>query len=176
MNKIIQPIDTAQQLEVIERTHQFIRLAKKFYGQEFNLIPVRFNLTGATAGMYRVRNHQPELRYNPYLFAKYFAQNLSETIPHEVAHYIIHKMYDRTVRPHGPEWQQVMWDFGVEPVRTCDFDMSGIPVRRHRRFEYQCGCGIPHSMTARVHNKIVTGSRQYFCKYCGQELVIAPSA
>ncbi|MCY3768198.1 MAG: SprT-like domain-containing protein [Gammaproteobacteria bacterium] len=172
MQPIIQPIDTAQRLEVTERTHQFIRRAENIYGERFDLIPVRFNLTGTAAGMYRVQNDRPEFRYNPHLFAKYFAENLSETVPHEVSHYIVHTMYGTKARPHGPEWKQVMRDFGAKPVRTCNFDLSGIPVRRHRRFEYQCGCRM-HSVTTRVHNMISTGTRQYFCKSCARELVIA---
>ncbi len=174
MQQIIQPIDTAQQREVTEWTHWFIRLAGPIYAEKFDPIPIRFNLTGTAAGMFRVKNHQPEVRYNPYLFAKYFDENVSQTVPHEVAHYIVHTMYGRTVRPHGPEWQDVMWQFGVEPVRTCNFDMTGIPVRKYRRFDYQCGCG-PHSVTARIHNKIANGSQKYFCTSCGQDLVIAPS-
>lgn len=172
MKRTIQPIDTAQRVIVTDLTHQFIRRAEKMYCKRFDLIPVRFNLTGTVAGMYRLQNDRPEIRYNPYLFSKYFSENLSETVPHEVAHYIVHKIHDRKVRPHGPEWKQVMREFGAEPVRTCNFDLSGIPVRKYRRFEYQCGCRS-HSVTARTHNMISNEVRQYFCKSCRQELVSA---
>ncbi len=52
------------------------------------MVPVRFELQGRAAGMYRVHKGERVIRYNPYIFSKYFDDSLANTVPHEVAHYI----------------------------------------------------------------------------------------
>ena len=54
--KYITPISERQRLQVVERTAGFIRRGSKLFGQEFSEIPVVFDLSGGTAGMYRVRD------------------------------------------------------------------------------------------------------------------------
>lgn len=103
-NDSIQPISPALQEQVIAKTNHFIKNAANYYEQSFKEIPVLFDLTGKAAGMYRVKAGQRVIRYNPYVFAKYFDDNFAETIPHEVAHYITDILYGlKTIRPHGNE-------------------------------------------------------------------------
>ncbi|MGD8581085.1 MAG: SprT-like domain-containing protein, partial [Gammaproteobacteria bacterium] len=88
------------------------------------------------------------------------------TVPHEVAHYVVDVLYGvMNVRPHGAEWQKVMFSLGAEPSVTGNYDLSGIPVRRQRRHTYQCACTI-HQISAVRHNKIRLGKARYFCRYC----------
>lgn len=167
---VVQPISQAQQQQVVAATADCIQRAAELLGREFSIIPVYFNLRGRAAGMYRVKQAQREIRYNPYLFAKYFADNLMNTVPHEVAHYAIDCCYGlRKVRPHGKEWQQLMVALGVEPSVTCRYDLSGVPQRRQQRFDYRCDCRT-HQLTTIRHNKVQRGVGSYLCKACRQPL------
>jgi SprT protein len=164
---LIEPINAVQQQQVVELTADYIDRATAIFARSFSHIPVTFDLTGRAAGMYRVDRRQRRIRYNPYLFSKYFEDNLSVTVPHEVAHYIADRMYGmRNIRPHGREWLAIMHTFGAEAKRTCNYDLEGIPVRRQQRYSYQCGCRT-HHLTSRRHNKIIRDQVRYFCKVCG---------
>ncbi|HYQ73001.1 MAG TPA: SprT-like domain-containing protein [Gammaproteobacteria bacterium] len=160
------PLDTGQRRRVIDATRRCIARAAVLFGRELADIPVRFDLRGRAAGMYRVRNGKREIRYNPHLFSKYFSDNLANTVPHEVAHYVTDVLHGlRRVRPHGPEWRAVMRAFGAEPVATCRYDLDGIPVRRQRRFHYRCDCST-HSISSVRHNRIRDGRVRYHCRRC----------
>jgi len=158
---------------VRQATERCLRRAGQICRRDFSPIPVTFDLTGRSAGMYRVQRGRRSIRYNPYLFAKYFEENVAVTVPHEVAHYVTDVLYGlHRVRPHGLEWQSVMRYLGVEPRATGDYDLSGIPVRRQRRFDYACGCAT-HRLSARRHNKVHRGEALYRCRRCGGPLVFS---
>lgn len=166
----LQPIGKQQQQQVITLTGDYINRATRIFRREFARIPVLFDLTGRAAGMYRVRRGERVIRYNPYLFAKYFEDNLKVTVPHEVAHYITDCVYGfATIRPHGPQWRELMVAFGAEPKATSDYDLDGVPGRRQRRHPYHCGC-TAHELTTVRHNKASSGRMRYYCKRCGGEL------
>jgi SprT protein len=136
-------------------------------------IPVFFDLRGRAAGMYRVARREAIIRYNPYIFARYFEHGLQATVPHEVAHYITDRLYGLAhVRPHGKEWRGVMQALGAEPRATARFDLHGIPLRRQRRFAYRCDCST-HQLSTCRHKRIATGAMRYHCRSCGGELVLA---
>lgn len=170
-NCSIEPIGRRRQDQVTVFTHGYILRACEIYGRRFDLIPVMFNLKGRAAGMYVVKSGQRMIRYNPYLFAKYFEDNVAATVPHEVAHYITDIMHGQArVRPHGAEWRAVMQAFGVEATATCRYDLTGIPVRAQRRHSYHCGCST-HQLTTRRHNQVRSGDVRCYCRSCGGELV-----
>jgi SprT protein len=167
---LIEPIHAGQRQQVIALTTDYIHRAGEIFARSFAPIAVTFDLKGRAAGMYRVDRRQRCIRYNPYLFAKYFDDNLAVTVPHEVAHYITDCVYGmRRIRPHGAEWQALMHAFGADAKRTCNYDLEGVPVRRQRRHAYQCGCRT-HQLTTRRHNQILRGRVRYYCKACGGEL------
>lgn len=168
---VIQPISPALQQQVINQTNYFIKSAAEYYQHALTEIPVLFDLTGKAAGMYRVKAGQRVIRYNPFIFAKYFDDNFSETIPHEVAHYVTDVLYGlRNIRPHGNEWKSVMQVFGVAANRTASYDLSGLPQRSFQKYMYHCGCQN-YELTSRRHNKVVRGKGHYLCKDCGGKLV-----
>jgi len=174
-NNHIQPIPEYRQEQVIQETKHFIDLAADNYNQKFKEIPVLFDLTGKAAGMYRVKAGQRVIRYNPYVFAKYFDDNFKETIPHEVAHYITDVLYGpRKIRPHGNEWKSVMQVFGVTANRTANYDLTGLPVRNFQTYVYHCGCQN-YELTSRRHNKILRGTGSYLCRDCGGKLLFVKS-
>lgn len=140
------------------------------YGVPLAVIPVTFDLFGVSAGMYRSAGRQTVIRYNPLIFSRYFEENLRDTVPHEVAHYVVDKLYGRRgVRPHGCQWQAVMTDFGVTPLVRHDWNLEGLGIRRQRRFAYRCGCGR-HDVTAVRHNRMRKRGVVYRCRRCGEAL------
>lgn len=156
---------------MINETSRYIQSASEYYERPFSGIPVLFDLTGRAAGMYRVKAGQRVIRYNPYVFSKYFDDNFNETIPHEVAHYVTDMLYGlKKIRPHGSEWKSVMRVFGAGTKRTVNYDLTGLPVRTHRKFIYFCGCQN-YELTSRRHNKILRGTGHYLCRNCGGKLL-----
>ncbi|MFT7300489.1 MAG: SprT protein [Porticoccus sp.] len=179
---IITPIGDVQQREVIEQTEHFIRRGAALFNQHFAEVPVVFDLRGCAAGMYKVTGRKKgwgigksatqyrQIRYNPWVFAKYYQENLTVTVPHEVAHYLVDCLHGlRRVRPHGSEWKAVMDAFGVDDSVAARFDLAGIPVRKHQQFDYRCDCKT-HQLGIRRHSKILRGQACYICRYCGAAL------
>ncbi|MEE9342616.1 MAG: SprT-like domain-containing protein [Gammaproteobacteria bacterium] len=170
MNNIIQPINDAQCQQVCELTQTYIERAMRIFEFKKVDVPVLFDLKGRASGMYRVRRGGRCIRFNPYIFSKYFEDNLASTVPHEVAHYVTDRVYGlRNIRPHGKEWQQVMHEFDVPPQVTGTYDLAGIPIRRQRRVSYHCGCAT-HDLTLQRHNKCQRGDVIYRCVKCGESL------
>jgi len=168
---IIEPIGAGQQAQVRDATRDCLRRAGELFRLELQPVTVSFDLSGRAAGMYRTGRGERVIRFNPYLFAKYFANNLDVTVPHEVAHYVTDRLYGlRNIRPHGKEWQAVMQALGVEPRATARYDLEGIPVRRQHRFSYRCKCNT-HQLTSARHNRIRRGQASYHCRACGTVLV-----
>jgi SprT protein len=177
---LIEKIDTEQRRQVIAQTHKYIETACDLYNREFEFIPISFNLSGRAAGMYKVSGKSQLIRYNPYIFHRYFEENMQITVPHEVAHYVTDKIYGhvqhrifsaRRIKPHGVEWQSVMAEFGVDASRTCSFNLDGLPVRQYKNYLYACQCR-QHQLGSRRHNKVVRKQARYHCRACGGPLIL----
>ena len=169
----LEPITGAGQQQVVDATRACVDRAGRLLQRDFRVPEVTFDLQGRAAGMYRVHRRQRRIRYNPYIFAKYFSDNLTNTVPHEVAHYLTDLLYGLgNIRPPGKEWQTVMRLLGAEPTVTCHYDLSGVPVKRQRRFSYRCACG-PHAISTVRHNRVLSGACRYVCRRCRSELVFA---
>ena len=159
---------------MLEATEEHICRAENICGREFERIPVLFDLSGRAAGMFKVIGEERWIRYNPWIFGKYFEENLRDTVPHEVAHYIVHETCGRRkVRPHGPQWQALMARFGADPGVTFDLDLEGIPQRRQKTHPYRCACRV-HQVSTTRHNRVLKGAGRYHCRYCDTQLVYAP--
>jgi SprT protein len=170
----VAPIGESQRDQVRAVTLACLQRAESLFRLGHRPIPVRFDLAGRAAGMYRVSRRQAVIRYNPYIFARHFDHGLQATVPHEVAHYITDRLYGLAhVRPHGAEWQEVMRALGAEPRASARLDLSGIPRRRQRRFAYHCGC-TTHQLSACRHRRVVGKTARYLCRRCGGELVAEP--
>lgn len=170
---MIEPISLEQQQQVTTETERYIRLASSELDCPFELIPVRFDLKGQAAGMYKMvgrgRNVHRVIRFNPWVFAKEWDEHFRTTIPHEVAHYITEQLFGR-VRPHGQEWKTVMALFGADNSRTCKMDMKGIPGRSMKTVNYRCDCR-EHQLSMIRHNKVVRKGARYLCRFCNGQLI-----
>lgn len=159
---------------MLTATEHYRRLAESIYLRDIPPVPVQFNLMGGSAGMFLVKGDESCIRYNPWLFAKYFKENLTGTVPHEVAHMVVHRLYGlHRVKPHGPEWLGVMTAFDADPTVTSDFDLTGIPQRQQRRFRYLCNCQ-EHALSTRRHNVVQQRKGRYQCRQCKAELRYQP--
>jgi SprT protein len=168
---MVEPIGAEQKSRILDATGSYINQAGRAFSRVFPEIPVLFDLQGTRAGMYKVRRQHRVIRYNPWLFAGYYAENLAVTVPHEVAHYIADMMYGlKSIRAHGREWRSIMSLFQADDSVTADFDLTGIPCRIYKRLPYACACQT-HNLTRIRHNRIRQGMR-YCCRKCGCELVL----
>ncbi|MBA6412604.1 SprT-like domain-containing protein [Parahaliea sp. F7430] len=171
----VEPIGAQQREQVIAATAEYIALAEQHWQRPFETIPVSFDLSGRSAGMFRVAGQRRWIRYNPWIFSKFFEENLANTVPHEVAHYIVDVLYTRhRIRPHGPQWREVMRVFGAEPEVTFSLDLSGVPQRRQQRHHYHCGCQ-DHALSTTRHHRVLKGLGRYHCRRCRGLLVYQAS-
>ncbi len=172
--EMIQPLNNEQQQLVIQETQAYIQQAADRFKVKNATVDITFNLKGRAAGMYRVKrkifSHNREIRYNPYIFSKYFDDNFKTTIPHEVAHYISDLIYGlRNIKPHGREWKEIMQAFGADATVTAAYDLTGIPQRSKTLYTYQCSCR-EHQIGAIRHNRIEKKGGTYICSLCKQTL------
>ncbi len=166
------PLLSDRQLRrIIDATRRHIGIAEQALAKRFPPLEIRFDVSGQAWGYYVRRGEHRCIRYNPYLFARHFDTGLAQTVPHEVAHFIVDCQHQRRrVKPHGPEWRAVMALFGVDnPSATHRDDLSGVPVRRQRRFDYRCRCGVV-PLSATRHYRHLRGQASYYCRRCGEQL------
>ena len=170
---LVEPIGQVQQRQVVAATEDFIGLSERLFNRPFERVPVLFDLRGRAAGMFKVVGRHRCIRYNPWIFSKYFEENLRDTVPHEVAHFVVHELYGlKTVKPHGEQWQAVMQCFGADAGVTFDLDLDGIPRRRQRTHPYRCDCRL-HQVSTTRHNRVLRNAGRYHCRACGGNLVYA---
>ena len=175
---VISPLSIKQQQLVAHQTRAYIQQAAELFNLKDKTVEICFNLKGRSAGMYRVRygkglifsRQQREIRYNPYIFSKFFDDNFATTIPHEVAHYVTDIIYGlKNIKPHGKEWKAVMHAFDADASVTANYDLSGIPLKKLSVFTYRCDCR-EHQLSSIRHNKINKRRYRYYCSYCKQML------
>jgi SprT protein len=172
--EFIEPIGQARQALVVEKTRYYVARAEQIYQKKFSPLPIQFDLSGSSAGMYKVWGRQHCIRYNPWIFAKYFDENLEGTVPHEVAHFAVDQTYRRSsVKPHGIEWQRLMHEFDANAEVTFNLDLTGIPQRKQRRHRYRCGCQ-EHMLSSTRHNRALRRKGIYHCVNCGEKLLYTP--
>jgi SprT protein len=138
-------------------------LAEKRLGRSFVRPRVTLDLRGQRAGVaYLGRNL---LRFNAQMYQDHAEDFLRQTVPHEVAHLLAHALYGSRIRPHGPEWQNLMTGLFGLPAKRCH-DYPVVPARRRTSYLYQCRCPSHISFTAQRHAWVGKG-RQYQCLRCG---------
>lgn len=158
-------------IKIEARTSSYIQKANTLFELDLSELDIRFDVSGSTWGYYLRRGRHCCIRYNPLLMARFPLEGLEQTIPHEVAHYVVDQMYpNRRCKPHGREWRMVMAAFGIPNARaTHQAPLDGIPVRRQQRYRYECNCG-PLEVSATRHNRMERKQTVYFCKRCRQPL------
>ncbi len=166
----LEPISADRRARVVAETARYVHLAAELYQQSLPMLPVHFDLLGRASGMYKVKGGQRWFRYNPYIFALHFADHLTNTVAHEVAHYVVDCQHGLArVKPHGAEWRGVMQAFGVAASRTFDHGLEGVPQRAYRKVGYRCDCG-EQLLGIRRHLKVLRAQARYRCRVCRTDL------
>ena len=144
----------------------------KDYGKTLDCPRLAFDLRGRGAGLavYQPRKFMAEpdlIRLNPTLLEQHPDEMLDETIPHEWAHIVAHRLFGPRIKPHGQEWRAVMAAFGKTPEVQHRMDVE--PSRKLRRFKYHCACPDGVELTSIRHKRARRGTG-YLCRKCGQRL------
>jgi len=105
--------------------------------------------------------------------AEQHPENLRDTVIHEIAHCLVHLNYDHKTKPHGPEWQDMMYLLGVQPDRCHRMEQPNLKRVRHGRHKYHCSCR-EHNLTTGKHNKIQIYGMTRKCLRCGEQLNYGP--
>ncbi|WP_456269737.1 SprT-like domain-containing protein [Kushneria sp. AK178] len=157
------PAGDASRARLMAHVQACLQTARRHY-PELPAPGVWCDLRGRSAG--QAHYGRGGLRFNMTLYGEQPEAFLTEVVTHEMAHWVVHHVYPRRVRPHGVQWQQVMVRvFDRPPSVTHRFDTSRASPAPYR---YSCGCRS-HYFTRRRYNNERRGSR-YCCRHCGERL------
>lgn len=152
---------------IYNKIHELLNIASKKYVKHIPKIEVDFNLTGACAGSFIIRDGRAEkFRFNMEIF-RLNSDNFDQTIIHEVAHYVTCEKYGyfTGVKPHGREWKSVVILLGGKPKRCHDLKMpKSTRKSKSPKFEYKCNCQT--LMISKTIHKRITWGKIYRCCSC----------
>jgi len=158
------------QQRTIDFTWEYLRQAERFFHRRFELSEIRFDVHGKTAGYFKQLSSGFSLiNFNDVLLQANGEAFIRRTVPHEVAHLVVHQMHGCATRPHGKEWKEVMRLFNADASRCHDYDVSHVRSRQYKRFEYRCDCQT-HYLTSIRHNRVLSG-QNYLCRNCNKPLI-----
>lgn len=119
--------------------------------------------------------------FNMYYLEEYPEYMINQTVPHEVAHYVVWDICDkdcftrgRNNAPHGRYWKYMMRFFGVEANRCHELKTPDKIKKNKQTFVYTCGCSS-HELSKVRHNSIQTGKHRYICKACKSVIIYEES-
>jgi len=132
-------------------------------------IVVRYDMAGHTAGKAYYRRNL--IKLNEGILNRYTDYFIEHTVPHEVAHLVAHFLNGNHIvsRPHGDEWRGLMWELGLNPDRTHNYETvsarSASCERRAKPYQYKCNCR-EFILSPIRHRRYMQGSK-YRCGKCG---------
>ena len=133
-------------------------------------VTLRYDLKGRTAGT--ANSYKDIIQINYILLKENTEHYIKQTLGHEYAHLITHRLYKLNKfynRPttHGRDWKNVMRHIGLKPDRCHNYDLTNVEIKRQKRWKYYCGCAKrTHEISTTIHNRINKG-RKYRCRECG---------
>jgi len=149
-------------------------MAEKLFGKGVTAPVVRYDLVGRSAGqaVYEKFGKTPHvIRVNPILLNENEEYIVNQTVPHEMAHVVIHQFYEDRgihVKGHGNEWKRVMRYFGLQPNRCHSLDTTTIQAIKNKGEEYHfnCGCvGQVYNLSKKKYDKHLNGV-VFRCRAC----------
>ncbi|HAQ26021.1 SprT family zinc-dependent metalloprotease [Stutzerimonas nitrititolerans] len=143
--------------------------AEAFFKQRFERPQVNFKLRGQKAGVAHL--HENLLRFNPQLYRENREHFLKQTVAHEVAHLIAHRLFGNRIRAHGEEWQLIMRGVYELPADRCH--NYEIARRQVSRYIYRCECPERDFPFTAQRHALVRKGRRYFCRSCRATLVFS---
>jgi SprT protein len=143
--------------------------AEAYFNRQFERPQVSFKLRGQKAGVAHLTENL--LRFNPQLYRENRDHFLEQTVAHEVAHLIAHRMFGGFIRPHGEEWQLVMR--GVYELTPDRCHTYAISRKQTSRYVYRCACPERDFPFSAQRHALVRKGRRYFCRSCRVTLVFS---
>mgnify|MGYP000041199774 CR=1 FL=1 len=191
---------TEHQNAVIKEVMHYVLLAERHFQQVFTLDSVQFNLRGRAAGQFKAKPkkdanklflgasmYETHLRFNNALLEQYGAKFISDTVAHEVAHFVVYEVFSKPahrsnrdgrrgarngkqIKPHGIEWRSVMVDvFDADPSVTHDYIVE--PAYKKSQYPFICECpDRVHQLGPVRFKRVIENRAKYVCKTCRQEL------
>lgn len=161
---------------VSDKIKELINKASSSYNINNIFIPeIKFTKRGKCAGCVSYVNGEVFFNFNMVLLRENFNDFLSQTVPHEVSHFIVYLLFGHQYTKggkriiHGKDWKNVMSFFGCSSERCHSYNTSKSSVRKLKTFKYKCGCST-HILTSIRHNRIKKGTSSYCCSVCGERL------
>lgn len=105
--------------------------AKEKFGLVLPEPKIRFDLMGETAGTANAGLNL--IRFSPVLLRENPNKFLIQTTGHEVGHIVTRNLHTGKIDPHGDEWRNVMWAFGLRADTCHTYDTSNVPSMRGRK-------------------------------------------
>ncbi len=150
-------------MQVQRQLKRDLEKAETYFNKKFTPPTVSFTVRGLKAGVAYLNKN--EVRFNPILLQENGTDFISQVVPHELAHILVHQHFGR-VQPHSKEWQMMMETvFGVAAKIYHCFETNSVA----KQFPYRCGCQI-HQLSQRRHNAVQQKKQQYICRKCKQVL------
>jgi predicted SprT family Zn-dependent metalloprotease len=144
--------------------------------EKANRIYPNLRLTVPTVGFYSKGGHaglaycqKNRLEFNEVL-AKENASSFVDTIIHEVAHLVTHKVRPYAKQAHGPEFKAVDKSLGGRGTRCHSYDVSSVKQTRTKiRYEVVCTCQS-HWVTKKTVLALQNPRKTVSCKSCGSKV------
>ncbi len=150
-----------------ERVEACFKIAEKHFSCSLERPEISFKLRGQKAGVAHICDNR--LRFNPLLYQENPEHFLLHTVAHEVAHLVAYRVYGKTIRAHGKEWQAVMEKvYGLPATRCHSYAVKRKPTT-HYLYRCQCRAREPFALSAQRHTRSNKGMR-YICKACRAQL------
>ena len=110
-----------------------IETAECFYGISLESPNISFNLKGRAAGEASFHRGVYTLKFNPEAVRNHWEEMVKNTISHEVAHIVQHKMRD--YMSHDLEWKSIDRNLGGNGQRCHNFNLT--PAKRKSIIRYK---------------------------------------
>lgn len=113
------------------------KACEKHYKRKFKRPEVRYNIRNTNGGEAWINRNL--IRLNLTFLVENVEKFLATTVPHEVAHLVARYVYTskpmngKKVRPHGPEWKEVMGVLGVEPKTKHTYSIASLDIVKVKR-------------------------------------------
>jgi SprT protein len=151
--------------KILIKINECFKLANEYF-LTCETIPVKFDLSGNTSGMFCVRGEEMYFRFNLQIAIDNEEEFIKQTIPHEVAHYLQIINYNQFKSGHGKAWKYIMQRvFNLEPKRCHEYNLTNVKKRNIKEFVYSCNCK-EHVVSSIIHNRIQLKNKNYCCNIC----------
>lgn len=166
---------------ILDKIEESFKKAEEFYGCSFSRPKNIIFKTNGTRGGHCCYGRS-ELMFQIELAKNHAEDFISQTVPHEVAHWIDVERYGyertRTGRyvHHGRTWKYIMQHvYGLNPDRCHDYDVSAVVTKKQERHNYMCNCcGRVYKLSTTKHNRVLRGKVNYSCSRCLVKLSFQP--